>query len=58
MSRASSKLGFHYFVTFVAWLYLIKDRSEWFSIFCVPARILRSDNASSYFSAPFDYIYD
>jgi transposase InsO family protein len=66
-SRVTSKLGFRYFVTFVddysmvTWLYLMKDCSELFSIFCaeiqtqfnLPVRILRSDNAREYFSSSF-----
>ncbi|XP_071918386.1 retrovirus-related Pol polyprotein from transposon TNT 1-94 isoform X2 [Coffea arabica] len=70
-SRVTSKLGFKYFVIFVddfsrvTWFYLMKDRSELYSIFCafvaeiknqfgVPVRILRSDNAKEYFSTPFN----
>ena len=63
-----------YFVTFmddhsrVSWLYLMKSRSELFSIFCafyaeiknhfnVSIRNLRSDNAKEYFSDLFkDYM--
>ena len=65
-----SKPGFRYFVTFVddysrvTWLYLMKNRSELFSIFCafcveiknqfnVCIRTLRSDNAKEYKSAIF-----
>lgn len=65
-----SKSGFKYFVTFVddysrvTWLYLMKNRSDLFNIFCsfcseiktqfnVSIRILRSDNAKEYFSQPF-----
>ena len=65
-----SKLGLRYFITFVddfsrmTWLYLMKDRSEVFSIlqsFCVEVKtqfssmvhILRSDNAREYFSSSF-----
>ena len=65
-----SKPGFRYFVTFVddyshvTWLYLMKNRSELFSIFCafcaeiknqfnVYIRTLRSDNAKEYTSAQF-----
>ncbi|KAJ9180876.1 hypothetical protein P3X46_009068, partial [Hevea brasiliensis] len=66
----TSKTGFRYFVTFVddysrvTWLYLMKNRSELFSIFCafcneiktqfnISVRILRSNNAKEYFSAQF-----
>ncbi len=66
-SRTKSKLGFQYFIIFVddfsrmTWLYLMKDRSELFSIFCAfcaeiqnqfhtRINILRSDNAKEYFS--------
>lgn len=66
----SSKPGFKYFVTFVddysrvTWLYLMKSRSELFSLFCafcaeiktqfnVSIRTLRSDNAKEYTSALF-----
>ncbi|XP_062090707.1 retrovirus-related Pol polyprotein from transposon TNT 1-94 isoform X3 [Humulus lupulus] len=65
-----SKPGFRYFVTFVddysrvTWLYLMKNRSELFPIFCafcakiqnqfnVHVRTLRSDNAKEYTSAQF-----
>lgn len=65
-----SKLGFRYFVTFVddysrvTWLYLMKSRSELFSIFVsfvtkiqtqfrITLKTLRSDNAKEYFSTSF-----
>ena len=65
-----SKSGFKYFVTFVddysraTWLYLMKNRSELFFIFCVFCaeiktqfnvfvRIQQSDNAKEYFSKNF-----
>ncbi|KAL5838389.1 hypothetical protein ACOSQ3_015558 [Xanthoceras sorbifolium] len=65
-----SKPGFKYFVTFVddysrvTWLYLMKNRSELFSLFCafcaeiktqfnVSIRTLRSDNAKEYTSTLF-----
>lgn len=65
-----SKPGFKYFVTFVddysrvTWLYLMKSRSELFSLFCafcaeiktqfnVSIRTLRSDNAKEYTPALF-----
>ncbi|GAB2275324.1 hypothetical protein Dimus_039121 [Dionaea muscipula] len=65
-----SKAGFRYFVSFVndyfrmTWLFLMKNRSELFSIFTVfhaeiqtqfslPIRTFRSDNASEYFSHSF-----
>ena len=68
--RILSVRGFRYFVSFVddysrtTWIYLMKNRSELFSIFCafcneittqfnVPVKILRSDNAQEYFSDPF-----
>ncbi|KAJ7968976.1 Retrovirus-related Pol polyprotein from transposon TNT 1-94 [Quillaja saponaria] len=71
-SRVSSSLGFQYFVTFIddysrcTWLFLMKNRSELFSIFqqfCakiktqfgVSIRILRSDNAREYFSTSFQH---
>ncbi|KAL3502089.1 hypothetical protein ACH5RR_036538 [Cinchona calisaya] len=66
------KSGFEYFVTFVddnsrvAWLYLMKNRSELFNIFCffcaeirtqfnISVCTLRSDNAKEYFSHPFNF---
>jgi len=69
-SRVSCKQGFHYFVTFIddfsrtTWLYLMKTRSELFTVFTtfcveirtqfnVPIRVLRSDNALEYLSSPF-----
>lgn len=69
-SRVGSTLGFKYFVTFIdnysrsTWLFLMKHRSELFSIFkefCAKIktqfgtiiRFLRSDNALEYFSTPF-----
>jgi len=58
-SRVKSNLGFHYFVTFIddysrcTWLFLMKNRSELFSIFGVSIRILRSDNAREYLSQSF-----
>ncbi|KAJ7961891.1 Retrovirus-related Pol polyprotein from transposon TNT 1-94 [Quillaja saponaria] len=71
-SRVSSSLGFQYFVTFIddysscTWLFLMKNRSELFSIFqqfCVEIktqfgvsiRILRSDNSREYFSTSFQH---
>ena len=69
-SRSTSTLGFRYFVTFIndysqcTWLFLMKTRSELFSIFQkfhakirtqfnTSIRILRSDNANEYFSTSF-----
>ena len=69
-SRVVSILGFQYFVTFIdnysryTWLYLMKNRSELFTIFesfCAEIKtqfhtsiqVLRSDNAPKYFSIPF-----
>ncbi|XP_052189227.1 uncharacterized protein LOC127799330 isoform X3 [Diospyros lotus] len=69
-SRVVSVLGFQYFITFIddysrcTWLYLMKNRSELFSIFetfCAEIKtqfdtsvqVLRSDNAPEYFSLPF-----
>ena len=69
-SRVMSVLGFQYFVTFIddysrcTWLYLMKSRSELFSIFksfCAEIntqfnasiQTLRSDNAPEYFSTQF-----
>ena len=69
-SRSTSTLGFRYFVTFIddfsrcTWLFLMKTRAEFFSIFkkfhveiCTQfntsIRILRSDNEKEYFSTPF-----
>ena len=69
-SRVSSTLGFYYFITFIddysryTWVFLMKTRSEFFSIFqnfCaeirnqfgVSIKILRSDNAREYLSSPF-----
>ena len=66
----ASKPGFQYFVTFVddfshvTWLFLMKSRSELFSLFCsfcaeirtqfnVSVRTLRSDNAKEYMSGQF-----
>ena len=68
--RTASTLGFQFFVTFIddysqcTWLFLMKTRSELFSIFQkfyaeiqtqfnISIRMLRSDNAREYFSAPF-----
>ena len=68
--RVLSHNGFQYFVTFIddysrcTWLYLMKNRSEVFSIFqsfCAEIKnqfgtsisILRSDNAREYFSTQF-----
>lgn len=68
-SHVNSSLGFHYFVIFVddysrcTWLFLMKNRSELFSIFqkfCAEIRNqfgcsikkLISDNAREYFSTP------
>ena len=73
-SRVSTNLGFHYFVTFIddysryTWLFLIKSRSELFTIFqnfCaeiqnqfgVSIKTLRSDNAREYVSS-FSGIHD
>ena len=69
-SRTASTLGFWYFVTFIddfshcTWLYLMKSRTELFSMFQnffakihnqfhTSIRILSSDNALEYLSAPF-----
>lgn len=69
-TRVPSTFGFRYFVTFiddfsrVTWLFLMKDRSELFTIFkifCAEVKtqfqtvvcILRSDNAKEYFSQAF-----
>jgi hypothetical protein len=69
-STVVSKQGYRYFVTFVddytrvTWLFLMKSRSELFSIFCVfcaeiqnqfnaSIKILRSDNAKEYTSNQF-----
>ena len=69
-SRVVSVLGHQYFVTFIddysrcTWLYLMKSRSELFSIFesffaeiktqfNASIQILRSDNAPEYFSTQF-----
>jgi len=69
-SRVSSTLGFRYFVSFIddysrcTWIFLIKNRSELFSIFQtfhaeiqnqfgVSIRTFRSDNAREYLSSPF-----
>ena len=69
-SRVISTLGFQYFVTFIddysrcTWVFLMKNRSEVFSIFQsfvseiqtqfgVSIKILRSDNAHEYFSTSF-----
>jgi len=69
-SRLKSNLRFQYFVTFIddysrcTWLFLMKNRSELFSIFQslfneiknqfgVSIRILRSDNACEYLSQSF-----
>ncbi|XP_070019307.1 retrovirus-related Pol polyprotein from transposon TNT 1-94 isoform X2 [Nicotiana sylvestris] len=69
-NRVSSTLRFRYFVSFIddysrcTWLFLMKDRSELFSIFqsfCaeiknqfgVSIRIFRSDNALEYVSSQF-----
>ncbi|XP_052725874.1 retrovirus-related Pol polyprotein from transposon TNT 1-94 isoform X3 [Vigna angularis] len=69
-SRVKSILGFQYFVTFIddysrcTWLFLMKNRSELFSIFQsffneiktqfgVSIRNLRSDNGREYLSHPF-----
>ena len=68
--RSASTLGFCYFVTFIddysrcTWLFLMKTRTELFSIFQnfhfeirtqfnTSIRILRSDNAKKYFSMTF-----
>ena len=68
--RTTSTLGYQYFVTFIddfsrcTWVYLMKNRSELFSIFqkfCaeiktqfdVSVKVLRSDNGREYFSSPF-----
>lgn len=70
-SRVSSILGFRYFVIFIddfsrcTWIYLMKERSELFTIFekfCTEIRnqfnqsirMLRSDNAKEYFSGQFN----
>ena len=70
-SRVSTILGFNYFVTFIddysrcTWVFLMKSRSELFSIFqkfCAEIRTqfgvviktLRSDNAREYFSQQFN----
>jgi len=70
-SRVKSDLGFQYFVTFIddfsrcTWLFLMKNRSELFSIFQtffneiknqfgISIRILRSDNAYEYLSHSFN----
>ncbi|XP_052173347.1 ribonuclease II, chloroplastic/mitochondrial isoform X3 [Diospyros lotus] len=69
-SRVNSTHGFSYFVTFIhnfsrcTWLFLMKSRSELFSVFQtftaeiktqfeVSIRTLRSDNAHEYFSSQF-----
>ena len=69
-SRTESTRGFRYFVTFIddysrcTWLFLMKNRSELFSIFQqfyqevktqfgVPIRTFRSDNAREYLSHSF-----
>ena len=69
-SRASSTLGFHYFVNFIddysrcTWVFLMKDRSELFSIFKsffaeiqnqfgVSIRTFHSDNALEYLSSQY-----
>ena len=69
-SSTVSKKGYKYFVTFVddhtrvTWLYLMKNRSELFSIFSmfcaeirnqfnVSIKTLRSDNAKEYMSSQF-----
>ena len=69
-SRVSSTMGSRYFVTFIddfsrcTWLYLMKDRSELFSIFesffleiktqfGTSLRTLQSDNAREYLSTQF-----
>ncbi|KAK6796212.1 hypothetical protein RDI58_003913 [Solanum bulbocastanum] len=69
-SRVSSTLGFHYFVSFIedylrcTWVFLMKDRSELFSIFKsffaeiqnqfgVSIRTFHSDNALEYLSSQF-----
>ena len=68
--RINSVLGFRYFIIFIddhfrnTWLFLLKDRSELFSIFKnfymeiqtqfgVAIHKLRSDNTQEYFSAQF-----
>ena len=64
-----STLGYQYFDTFIddysrcTWLFLMKNRAELYSIFQkfyadsnlvqYSIRVLRSDNAREYFSAPF-----
>lgn len=70
-SRVSSILGYRYYVSFIddfsrcTWIFLMKDRSELFSIFqnfCheietqfdKKIRVLRSDNAKEYFSDSFN----
>ena len=73
-SSIVSKPGYRYFVTFVddytriTWLFLMKSRSELFSIFCnfhaeiktqfnASIKTLRSDNAKEYMSVEFsDYL--
>ena len=69
-SRTESTLGFRYFITFIddysccIWLFLMKTRTELFSIFQkahaeirtqfnTSIRILRSDHAKEYLSGPF-----
>ena len=69
-SRIKSNLGFQYFVTFIddysrcTWVFLMKNRSELFSIFQIfyneiknqfgiSIRILRSDNGREYLSHSF-----
>ncbi|WVY93382.1 hypothetical protein V8G54_032470 [Vigna mungo] len=71
-SRVKSTLGFQYFVTFIddysrcTWLFLMKNRSELFSIFQsffneiktqfgVSIRTLRSDNGREYLSQQFQH---
>ena len=69
-SRTTSLCGARYFVTFIddfsrlTWVYLLKDRSQLFSVFSIfhaeivnqfnaKLRILRTDNAQEYLSRPF-----